>query len=99
MQSGGHMSREGTTTNRRTGNRAVMGEDPDLVRFYLDEIGATALLNAEQEVELAKRIEAGLFAQALLTEATAPGTPRLRAARRRDLERLVADGEAAKDHM
>jgi RNA polymerase primary sigma factor len=92
------MSREGTTTNRRT-NRAGMGEDPDLVRFYLDEIGATALLNAEQEVELAKRIEAGLYAQTLLTESTTPGTPRLRAARRRDLERLVADGEAAKEHM
>ena len=44
---------------------ATTGE-PDLVRAYLDEIGRVALLNAEQEVELAKRIEAGLFAAKLL---------------------------------
>src|SRR3954467_1871560 len=34
----------------------------DLVRVYLTDIGRVALLNAEQEVDLAKRIEAGLFA-------------------------------------
>ena len=38
------------------------GPSTDLVRAYLKEIGRVALLNAEQEVELAKRIEAGLFA-------------------------------------
>ena len=38
----------------------------DLVRVYLNEIGKVALLNAEQEVELSKRIEAGLYADHLL---------------------------------
>ncbi len=90
------MSREGTTSKRAS--RLGTGEDPDLVRFYLDEIGATPLLNAEQEVELAKRIEAGLFAERLLAEAADTGT-RLRAARRRDLEQLAVDGEKAKEHM
>src|SRR5436190_272802 len=40
----------------------------DLVRVYLNTIGKTALLTAEQEVELAKRIEAGLYADRLLAE-------------------------------
>src|SRR5215211_6444587 len=40
----------------------------DLVRVYLNTIGKTALLTAEQEVELAKRIEAGLYAERLLIE-------------------------------
>src|SRR3712207_6746755 len=40
----------------------------DLVRVYLNTIGKTALLTAEQEVELAKRIEAGLYAERLLGE-------------------------------
>ena len=40
----------------------------DLVRVYLNTIGKTALLTAEQEVELAKRIEAGLYAERLLAE-------------------------------
>ncbi len=73
--------------------------DPDLVRFYLDEIGTTALLTAAQEVELAKRIEAGLFAASLLTDAKQRGGRRLSPNRRADLERLAADGVVAKDHM
>ena len=40
--------------------------DPDLVRAYLDEIGTVPLLTAEQEVDLAKRIEAGVYAAELL---------------------------------
>jgi RNA polymerase primary sigma factor len=100
------MSREGTpymtARSKQTGRvvgRQAANEDPDLIRFYLDEIGATPLLNAEQEVELAKRIEAGLFAERLLDEAAEPGGQRLRAPRRRDLERVMQDGEAAKEHM
>ena len=53
------------TTARRT--RSTDGIDgKDAVGLYLDGIAKTALLNAEEEVELARRIEAGLYAQALL---------------------------------
>ena len=67
------------------------GPTSDPVRLYLKEIGKVPLLNAEQEVDLAKRIEAGLFAaEKLLLE------PDLSAALRRDLERVAADGTVAK---
>jgi len=64
----------------------------DLVRSYLNEIGKVSLLNAVEEVELSKRIEAGLYASHLLTT-----TKRLPLARRRELQALAADGERAKD--
>jgi RNA polymerase nonessential primary-like sigma factor len=67
----------------------------DLVRVYLNEIGKVALLNAAQEVELAKRIEAGLYADQLLTDPSVT----LTAARRRDLRSLVIDGQRAKEHL
>jgi len=73
-------------------------DEPDLVRYYLDEIGATPLLSAEEEVDLAKRIEAGVYAYRLLEEADA-GETRLPAKRRRELQALAADGDLAKDHM
>jgi RNA polymerase sigma factor (sigma-70 family) len=66
----------------------------DLVRVYLNEIGKVPLLTAVDEVELAKRIEAGLYAGHLLmasNDFTAP--------RKRELRLLVADGERAKDHL
>jgi RNA polymerase nonessential primary-like sigma factor len=66
----------------------------DLVRVYLNGIGRTALLSAQQEVELAKRIEAGVFARHVLDTAT-----RLSPTRRADLTRLVHDGHKAKDHL
>ncbi|MFI6604709.1 sigma-70 family RNA polymerase sigma factor [Nonomuraea sp. NPDC050536] len=66
----------------------------DLLRQYLDEIGETPLLTAEQEVELAKRIEAGLYARRLLDENG--GLP---ASRQADLLAMADDGETAKDHM
>jgi RNA polymerase sigma factor (sigma-70 family) len=66
----------------------------DLVRVYLNEIGKVALLTAADEVELAKRIEAGLYAAHLLASSNNFG-----AARKRDLRLLVADGERAKDHL
>jgi RNA polymerase sigma factor (sigma-70 family) len=66
----------------------------DLVRVYLNEIGKVALLTAADEVELAKRIEAGLFAEHLLA------TPnRYGAVRKRELRAVMADGERAKDHL
>jgi RNA polymerase sigma factor RpoD-like protein len=64
----------------------------DLVRSYLNEIGKVSLLNAVEEVELSKRIEAGLYAGHLLST-----SKRLPVARRRELQALTADGEAAKD--
>ncbi len=70
---------------------SVMG---DSVHTYLKSIGRTSLLTAEQEVDLAKRIEAGLFAEHKLeTEADlSPGF-------REDLEAVAADGRRAKAHM
>ncbi len=64
----------------------------DLVRSYLNEIGKVALLTAVEEVELSKRIEAGLYAEHLLG-----ASKRLALPRRRELQSLVADGERAKD--
>jgi RNA polymerase primary sigma factor len=66
----------------------------DSVHTYLKSIGRTSLLTAEQEVNLAKRIEAGLFAEHKL--ATEPELP---AAYRRDLEEVAEDGRRAKAHM
>jgi len=66
----------------------------DLVRVYLNEIGKVALLTAADEVDLAKRIEAGLYAGHLLTQANT-FTP----ARKREMRSLVIDGERAKDHL
>ena len=66
----------------------------DSVHTYLKSIGRTSLLTAEQEVDLAKRIEAGLFAEhKLATE------PRLSEDFRRDLEAVAEDGRHAKAHM
>jgi len=73
---------------------------PDLVRLYLDEIGKAPLLDAATEVDLARRIEAGLFARHLLDELGTRRAIKLRNARKVassvELRRLVADGELAK---
>ena len=79
---------------------------PDLVRLYLDEIGRAPLLDAATEVDLAQRIEAGLYARHLLDQLSRSGdlgrrrVVKLRAARKvastDELSRLAADGEAAK---
>ena len=74
------------------------GVAADLVRVYLREIGKVALLNAAQEVELSKRIEAGLFAAEKLRQADAEGK-RMAVALRRDLEWIARDGRRAKDHL
>ena len=66
----------------------------DSVHTYLKSIGRTSLLTAEQEVDLAKRIEAGLYAEHKLdTE------PDLSEDFRRDLEAVAEDGRRAKAHM
>jgi RNA polymerase primary sigma factor len=66
----------------------------DSVHTYLKSIGRTSLLTAEQEVDLAKRIEAGLFAEHKLDTATG-----LDEKFRRDLELVAEDGRRAKAHM
>ncbi|MER5419998.1 RNA polymerase sigma factor [Streptosporangium roseum] len=70
---------------------SVMG---DSVHTYLKSIGRRTLLTAAQEVELAKRIEAGLYAESKLE-----AEPGLSAAARDDLEWVAEDGRRAKDHM
>jgi RNA polymerase primary sigma factor len=66
----------------------------DSIRLYLKEIGRVPLLTAEQEVDLAKRIEAGLFA----AEKLVSGSP-LPLALRHDLEAVARDGHAAKEAL
>jgi RNA polymerase primary sigma factor len=73
---------------------AVAGATADPVKDYLKQIGKVPLLNAEQEVELAKRIEAGLFAEEKLAERGAGHTRE-----QRDLEWIAEDGRRAKDHL
>ena len=77
---------------RRRGNN----ENPsaDLVRVYLNGIGKTALLTAEDEVELSKRIEVGLYAEHLLATAE-----KLTRAKKRDLKVLAREGKAARSHL
>ncbi|WP_171041261.1 RNA polymerase sigma factor [Sinomonas susongensis] len=71
------------------------GATADPVKDYLKQIGKVALLNAEQEVDLALRIEAGLFAKHKLEEEGAAYDAQYR----HDLERIVHDGERAKNHL
>lgn len=71
------------------------GPSADLLRQYLREIGRIPLLTAADEVELARSVEAGLFAEEKLARETALDDPALRAA----LEHLVAQGCAAKRRL
>ncbi|XBH23184.1 RNA polymerase sigma factor [Jonesiaceae bacterium BS-20] len=70
------------------------GATADPVKDYLKQIGKVALLNAEQEVDLAKRIEAGLYAEKLLEE-DADIKPKFR----RELDLITRDGGRAKNHL
>ncbi|WP_433502187.1 RNA polymerase sigma factor [Pseudonocardia halophobica] len=83
---------------RQARKDAELTASADSVRAYLKQIGKVALLNAEEEVELAKRIEAGLYAAERLRraiEASEKLSPQLR----RDLRWIVRDGERAKNHL
>jgi RNA polymerase nonessential primary-like sigma factor len=77
---------------RRRGNN----ENPsaDLVRVYLNGIGKTALLTAEDEVELSKRIEVGLYAEHILDSGD-----KLTRANKRDMKVLAREGRAARTHL
>jgi RNA polymerase primary sigma factor len=74
---------------------AAAGASADPVRDYLKQIGKVALLTARQEVELAKRIEAGLFADYKL----AARSGMLLAGQSIELEQVAADGRLAKNHL
>ena len=73
-------------------------DEPDLVGYYLREVGSTPLLTADEEVDLSKRIEAGLYAAELLRQADEGERP-MTAAHRRELGQLTREGVLAKDHM
>lgn len=66
----------------------------DLVRVYLNGIGRTALLSADEEVELAQRIEVGLYAQYKLNHAE-----KVTRAEKRDLKILAKEGKKARSHL
>jgi RNA polymerase primary sigma factor len=74
---------------------AAAGATADPVKDYLGQIGKVRLLNARQEVELAKRIEAGLFAEEKLSE----GSWYLSAEARIELGQVAEDGRRAKGHL
>ncbi len=78
-----------------TARVAAGGATADPVKDYLGQIGRVPLLDAGQEVELAKRIEAGLFAEEKLAE----GNGVLRADWSIDLEQVAEDGRRAKNHL
>ncbi len=80
---------ENMTTMLRTDQVA---EERDLVGVYLHEISRTPLLDAAHEVDLAKAIEAGLYAESLLEEGTIP-----EGVSQEELELLVTEGAQAKD--
>jgi RNA polymerase primary sigma factor len=80
-------------------NDAELTTSADSVRAYLKQIGKVPLLNAEQEVQLAQRIEAGLFAAERLSKATENGDEKLSPQLRQDLRWIARDGERAKDHL
>jgi len=83
---------------RQARKDAELTASADSVRAYLKQIGKVALLNAEEEVELAKRIEAGLYATQLMTELADKGE-KLPAAQRRDMQWICRDGDRAKNHL
>jgi RNA polymerase sigma factor (sigma-70 family) len=82
------------TTNTPTLTTEEVAEERDLVGVYLHEISKTPLLDAAAEVDLAKAVEAGLFAKHLLGEGET-----ISGASEKDLKRLVEDGARAKEQF
>jgi RNA polymerase primary sigma factor len=95
----GRHTAQATPPTPPSSRRLPSGEPPsgpaaDLVRQYLREIGRIELLTAEEEVELARAVEAGLFAEEKLT-----GEPDLDTRLAGDLDRLVVRGRMAKRRL
>ncbi|MFY9262884.1 MAG: RNA polymerase sigma factor [Arcanobacterium sp.] len=93
-KTGAFVVRDSDETDEPVQRVHVAGATADPVKDYLKQIGKVALLNAEEEVELANRIEAGLFAQHLL-DTTEIDDPKYR----RELEIISRDGQKAKNHL
>ncbi|MDQ1741512.1 MAG: polymerase primary sigma factor [Pseudonocardiales bacterium] len=83
---------------RQARKDAELTASADSVRAYLKQIGKVALLNAEEEVDLAKRIEAGLYGSERLRQVEEENQ-KLSPQMRRDLNWIVRDGERAKNHL
>jgi RNA polymerase primary sigma factor len=83
---------------RQARKDAELTASADSVRAYLKQIGKVALLNAEEEVELAKRIEAGLYATQLMVEAQEKNEKQT-TAQKRDMLWICRDGDRAKNHL
>ena len=93
-----------SATLRQARKDAELTASADSVRAYLKQIGKVALLNAEQEVSLAKRIEAGLYATHKMEEmeaafAAGDKDAKLTPAVKRDLRAIARDGRKAKNHL
>ncbi len=89
---------EESTPLRQARKDAELTASADSVRAYLKQIGKVALLNAEQEVDLAQRIEAGVFAAERLSRSD-DGTDKLSPQLRRDLRWIMRDGQRAKNYL
>jgi RNA polymerase primary sigma factor len=92
------MSPVKTKSSRTSAASAASPLSADPVRQYLQEIGRVPLLNAKQEIELAKKVEAGVEAAAMLDRARTDGVA-LDATETRRLRRIEGAGAAAKKHM
>jgi RNA polymerase primary sigma factor len=90
----GFLVSDGDNADQPAAQVAQGGATADPVKDYLKQIGKVALLNAAQEVELAQRIEAGLFAEDKLASGQEPA-PKLRA----ELEIIAADGRRARNDL
>ncbi|CAM3423792.1 hypothetical protein GCM10009762_23770 [Dermacoccus barathri] len=93
-EKGGFVLRQGDEDDAPAQQVVTAGATADPVKDYLKQIGKVALLNAEQEVELAKRIEAGLFAEQKLDSGD-----KIDMKLKRELWWIASDGKNAKNHL
>ena len=93
-EAGGFVIRQDDEDDAPAQQVVTAGATADPVKDYLKQIGKVALLNAEQEVELAKRIEAGLFAEEKLNSGE-----NMDMTLKRELWWIAQDGKKAKNHL
>lgn len=92
---GGFVVSDSDETDEPVQRVTVAGATADPVKDYLKQIGKVSLLNAEQEVDLARRIEAGLYAEYKLKNESDTMTSKAR----RELHFIAQDGQNAKNHL